>query len=141
MLQEGVNSLLAAAPTIQAILGTPATRSDGSTGIWPVTVPIGKPLPALVYMKVGGHEINSLDGRGELRVSRIQISPYAETYADVANLCEAAKDVLCNFQGKLDDGTEVDSMFLVLELDAYESTPKIFHAPFDVEIQYRNATA
>jgi hypothetical protein len=139
MLQEGLNALLLNAPTLQAILGTPATRADGSTGIFPVTLPQGAPLPAVTYEKVSGHEIDSMDGRGELRVSRIGISCYGESYADAATTVEAAKDVLIGFRGLLEDGTQVDRVSLVLEHDAFEPVPKIFQSPFDVEIWYRNA--
>jgi hypothetical protein len=139
MLQEGINALLVNAPALQAILGTPTTRADGSTGIFPVTLPQGAPLPAVAYLRISGHEIDSMDGRGELRVSRIQISCFGESYADVAETVEAAKDVLIGFQGLLEDGTQVDRVGMVLESDAFEPIPKLFHSPFDVEIWYRNA--
>jgi hypothetical protein len=139
MLQEGINALLASDPGIQALVGTPLSRPDGTTGVFPVTLPQGAPLPAIAYLRIAGHEIDTLDGRGELRVSRIQISCFGQTYADVAKTAEAAKDALVGFHGILEEGTEVDYVTMVLENDAYEPVPKIFHSPFDVEVWYRNA--
>jgi hypothetical protein len=139
MLQEGLYSLLVGSTPLQAILGTPATRADGSTGVFPVTLPQGAPLPAIVYLVLAGHEIDSMDGRGELRVARVQISPYAEIYGDAATCREVAKDLLLGFQGILEDGTQIDRVALLLANDAFEPVPKIYHTPFDVEIWYRNA--
>jgi len=141
MLQEGLVSRFAADPGITALIGTPQSRPDGSNGVFPVTMPQGAPLPCIVYMKVAGHEIDSMDGRGELRVSRVQIAGYGTQYGDAAKTAEAAKDAIVGFKGLLDDGTQIDAVFLVLESDAFESVPKIYQEPFDVEIWYRNANS
>jgi hypothetical protein len=139
MLQEALYQLLIASPAIQAIVGTPATRADGSTGVFPVILPQGAPLPAIIYLVLAEHEIDSMDGRGKLRVARVQVSPFGEVYADAATCREAAKDLLVGFQGILGDGTQIDRVALLLANDAFEPVPKIYHTPFDVEIWYRNA--
>jgi hypothetical protein len=141
VLQEGLHALLAGASGVQAIVGTPQNRTDGTDGIFPATMPKNAPLPGMVYARIAGHEIDSMDGRGELRVSRIQISAFSGIYADVATLIEAAKDAIIGFHGQLSEGTEVDAAFLVLEQDAFEAVPKIFHSLFDVEVWFRNAAS
>jgi hypothetical protein len=142
MLQEGLHALFAAYQDIVAIVGDETTRDDKKDGVFPVTVPKGSGLPALIYALIAGHEWDSQDGRGELTVSRVQISGFAADtqtasgYSLAAQLREAAKDAIIGFKGLLPDGTEVHSAFLMLEQDTFESVPKIYQSLFDVEITH-----
>lgn len=138
-MQIGLEKLLASDPDVQDAVGTSASRGDNSNGIFPVQMPQGAPLPCLVYSRVAGHEIDTLDGRGELKVSRIQISAFGEHYSEAEAASSAAKDAFVGFRGALEDGTEIDAVFLVLENDSFEQVPKIYQVAFDVEVWYRNA--
>jgi hypothetical protein len=140
VILEGVVSLYANDADLLAIIGTSDTRGDSTNGIFPLLMPTATPMPALVYARVAGHEIDTMDGRGELKVMRLQTSAYAESGKDAINTAEAAKKVIVGFRGVLSDGTEVDNVILLLDLDHYEPVLKLYHSHFDVEIWYRNAT-
>jgi hypothetical protein len=146
MLEEGIYARLAADTGLQAILGTPDTRVDLTTGIFPGLILHDSDLPSLVYLQVHGDEMSTFDGRGELRSARIQLSSYSDDYAGAKRAGKAVKDALLGFQGKLDDGTEVDSILLVAEIDSFVKSPSatqeaggrsMFHTAVDVEIWYR----
>ena len=146
MLQQGLHALFAADEGIVAFVGDETTRSDSKDGVFPVTVPKGSVLPALTYALIAGHEWDSQDGRGELGISRVQISGFAADtqtasgYSLAAQLREAAKDAIVGFKGLLPDGTEVHAAFLMLEQDTFESVPKIYQSLFDVEIIHSKAS-
>jgi Protein of unknown function (DUF3168) len=146
MLQEGLHALLANDSAVQTIVGVP--RTDGRDGVFPVTIPKNAPLPAMVYARIAGHENDTLDGRGDLRITRFQISCYATDtstasgYDLAAALTAAAKDAILGFHGTLpdDDGTEVDDIVLVLEQETFDAVSKNFQSLFDVEVWFRNAS-
>ena len=140
MLQTGIEALLSADQALEVALGVP--RSDGFSGIFPVQMPQGAPLPSIVYTRIAGHEIDTLDGRGELKVSRIQFSAYANHYGEADAAAILAKEAFVGFRGKLPDAeeTEVDQVMLVLETDSFDHTLKIYQVSFDVEIWFRNGS-
>jgi len=138
MLQTGIEALFSQDPAVQVAVGVP--RSDGFSGVFPVQMPQGAPLPALVYTRIAGHEIDTLDGRGELKVSRIQFSAYAAHYGEADAAAIAAKELFVGFRGDLPEGTEIDNVMLVLENDAFDHTLKIYQVSFDVEIWFRNGS-
>jgi hypothetical protein len=139
MLEEGLNALLAGASTITAIVGTPATRTDKpkpTTGIFPVQMPEGTPLPALVYSQISGEGNPSYDGANSLHQCRISFGCYGSSYGDSKRLQRAVRQLLEGFHATLSDGTPVDNAVLVLELDAFEDAPFSFNAPIDFLLVY-----
>ncbi|HLZ10430.1 MAG TPA: DUF3168 domain-containing protein [Chloroflexota bacterium] len=147
MLEEGIYTLLANSTAVTDQLGT--ARVDQTTGIFPGLIKAGSDLPALVYLQVHGEEMQTFDGRGELRSARVQLSAYGDAYGDAKRTAKAVKDTLIGFAGTLDDGTEVDSIHLVSEMDNFVKTPtptqetggrSLYHTAIDVEIWYREAS-
>jgi hypothetical protein len=149
MLEVGVYTLLANATVLQDQLGTPQTRVDQTTGIFPGLIQEGSDLPALVYLQIHGDEMQTFDGRGELRSARVQLSSYGSMYGDAKLTAKAVKDTLIGFQGTLDDGTQVDSISLVSEMDSFVKAPattqetggrSLYHTAVDVEVWYRESS-
>jgi hypothetical protein len=136
-LQTGIEAFVSADPDFKTAVEIDGPRTD--SGVFPVQMPQGAQLPCLVYARIAGHEIDSLDGRGELRVSRVQFSAFGLHYGEAVATANAAKDAFIGFQGTLPDGTEVDAVFLVLENDVFEQVPRIYQVIFDGEIWFRNA--
>ena len=146
MLTDGLASLLAGEPTITAIIGTPATRAakpmlekPATTGIFLQQLPEGAPLPVIVFMQTEGVPIaDSMDGADPLHEARIAFTPQAKT-ARMAKLLQVTlRRFLEGYRGTLVDGTEIDSVVLASELDAFEYTTFTFHAPIDFRILYRD---
>jgi hypothetical protein len=140
MLADGLFSLLANADTIVAIVGTPQTRQEKSktTGIFKVQMPEGAAMPAVIISQIAGESLFSMDGPNALRFVRYQFSCYGSTPAAAASLQRAVRRVLENFTGTLNDGSEVDTMECILEMEVFEEAPFIFSAPVDVRIAFRD---
>jgi hypothetical protein len=149
MLQEGLYSLLIASDLITAIVGTPQSRGDGTlpvfpggeqpatTGVFGGHLPKAIVLPALVISEIhGGASVFSMDGPANMLFSRVQFSCFGNTYAQAKTLARAVRLLLEQFTGALPDGTVVDSMYRVAELDAFEDSVSIFHTPVDIEVIY-----
>lgn len=136
MLGEGINQTLLAASPITAIIGTPATRKDGRSGIWPVQMPEAATYPAIVFSQISGDGNPSYDGANSLHQCRISFGCYGKNYADSKRLQVAVRQLFEGFHGVLPDGTPVDNVILELELDAFEDAPFSYNAPIDFLFVY-----
>jgi Protein of unknown function (DUF3168) len=136
MLHEGLESLLANAPAITALLGTPATRPDKTIGIFPGMIPKGAGRPAIVYTYVHNESLMTLDGPDPYHTARLQFSCHASKYDDAKRLARAVAQTLEAFTGTLIEGTDVQNMQSLTEMDTFQETPFLFSTPIDFEIQY-----
>jgi hypothetical protein len=141
MLGEGINQFLLAASTITAIIGTPATRKDGRSGIWPVQMPEASTMPAIVLSQISGEGNPSHDGANALHQCRISFGCYGSNYGDSKRLQRAIRQLFEAYHGTLPDGTPVDNAILVLELDAFEDAPFSYNAPIDFQFVYADTAA
>lgn len=141
MLVEGIYQYLIASSSITAIVGTPATRKDLKTGVWPIQLPEASPLPALVYSQISGDGNPSLDGGNQLHQCRVEFACYADNYLDAKKLQRAIRQLLEGLHGTFPDGTPIDNVILVLETDAFEEAPFIFNAPIDFTMVYADVPA
>ena len=137
MLGQGLYSFLAAAPTITALVGTPNNRADSTTGIFPLQMPEGTPLPALVIQEIAGTGIVTMDGASGLWTSRVQFDSYGKTLADAATLAKATRLLLEGMNATLPDGTEVDVASVLHRQDDFEFAPFIFRALLELDFWYR----
>jgi hypothetical protein len=126
MLVEGIAAYLAADSGMRAQLGTPSTRSDKSTGIWPVQAPDEVPSPWVVYQQVSGQPLQtSFQGTGRLHTARLRFTCYGSTYKEAKALANALKLAMISLNGTLPAGqAEVHGSWLSLELDQAEPMPR-----------------
>jgi hypothetical protein len=137
MLAEGlVNLLLSDGPTV-AILGMKAARG-GTTGIFAGSMPEGTVLPAIVYVDVHAADEMTLDGPDAFTMQRMQFSCYGNSYADAKRLAAAVRNAFESVQGALSDGSQVDSIHRVGEMDAFEDAPFSYATHLDFEAAYRD---
>lgn len=141
MLYDGIQKILANAPTIVAILGEPSARKKKTSGIYPVEIPEGEQMPAIAYSTAAGEGFNTLDGATSSGTARIQFACFGDSGRNAAVLARAVRQLLQGFNGTLPDGTEVDTVLFSFELDAYEYAPGIFQHTIDLEFLYRDVGA
>jgi|SRR5579864_2069521 len=144
MLQEGLVNLLLNDTATVAFLGTPGERQleDGNnkptTGIFVGDLPEGTPLPAIAYLDIHSEGAMTMDGPDPFTITRIQFSCYGANYADSKHLARRVRQVLEAFTGTLNEGTEIDSIHRVSEIDRFEDVPFGWLTAVDVEIAYRD---
>lgn len=142
MLVEGLQTVLAADATMQTQLGTPANRSDKSTGIFPVQAPDEVPAPWLVYQQISGNPLQeSMQGTGRLTTSRWRFTCYGSTYKQAKVLAKTLRLVILALDGAMagaQSHTEVHGAWHRLELDDAEPMPRgtIYATHLDFEIVY-----
>lgn len=110
MIDAGLTSLLAADSNIAAILQAAPVAADANwspaSGIFQIVIPEDRrKFPCLSYQFVGGSSGNTLDGRGGIQTSRVQIDCWAITAIAAKQLGDAVRQCLDNYQGTLSDGT------------------------------------
>jgi hypothetical protein len=122
MLLEGIHIKLAASTRMRAQLGTPSTRGDHTTGIYPVLAPKECTVPFLVWLQLIGETTTSFDGANRLQSGRFRFKCYATSALGAKKLAEALKQELLGFYGTLTDSeqTQVEGCWLVLESDVME---------------------
>lgn len=140
MLTEGFYAVLAANTALQALLGTTTTRSDSSTGIFPMLAPDEVPMPYIVYQQVSGSPLQeSMAGTGALTTSRWRFSSYGTTYSGAKELARVLNQIMLSLDGELPAGeAEVHGVWLKLNADDSEPIPHgtIYANHLDYEINY-----
>jgi hypothetical protein len=139
MLVEGLQNYLAANAALQTLLGTPATRSDHGTGIFPTQAPEEVPQPWIVLSQVSGQPLQeSYAGTGRLATSRWRFSCYGSSYKQAKSLAQALREAMIALAGTTAGNCFVEGSWIRLELDSAEPMPKntIFVTHVDAEINY-----
>jgi hypothetical protein len=140
MLIEGIYAVLSTNAALQALLGTAASRSDSTTGIFPALAPSEVPMPYIVYQQVAGQPLQeSMAGTGALTTSRFRFTCYGTTYSGAKELARVLNQVMISIDGPLPAGeAEVHGVWLKLNADDSEPIPHgtIYANHLDYEINY-----
>lgn len=122
MLVEGLQNYLANNGGVTGVLGTPGTRGDSTTGIFPIMA-IGEPTaPYLVYSQVGGApQTISMQGTNALQNARWRFSCHGSTYKQAKELAKYVSQALYTLYGTLAAGeAEVHGSWKRSEIDTAE---------------------
>ena len=144
MLAEGLVALLLADTNTLALLGTPSARQTESedniatSGIFAGQMPKAAVLPAVVYVGIHDEGQMTMDGPDAFTIGRMQFSCYGEVYKDAKHLARAVRQAFEAFQGTLSEGTQIDSIHRVGEVDIFADAPQAYATHVDFEIQYRD---
>jgi Protein of unknown function (DUF3168) len=140
VIADGLYAVLASAGAVIDIVGTPQTRTEQmkTTGIFKVQMPEGAAMPAVVFSQIAGESLMTMDGPDPLRFVRYQFNCYGKSPADAAALQRAVRRTLENFTGTMADGSQVDDMECVLEMETFEDAPFLFNASVDMRIAFRD---
>jgi hypothetical protein len=121
MIEQTVYTVLSANTAVQAIVGAK---------IYPLVMPEGVAVPALVYQKVGTTVVNSLEGFSGIESVRLQFSCYAPTLLQAKQLALAVSNAL--------DGAAVLKSTRTMELDGQDPETKNFRVVVDFNIWQRS---
>ena len=138
MLVEGLITLLVADSGFQAAMGT---RSDNTNGIFSGQAPEGAPMPLLVFGYVYEENLMTMDGPDAFTTARLEFWAQGGSYAQAKKLARAARKAFEAFQGTLSDGSEVDSMRRISELDTFQETPFLYLTSVEIEALYRDLSS
>jgi hypothetical protein len=144
MFESDFYGLLSGDETLQALLGNStsplATRADGKSGIYPVSLPEAGAVPAaIVWMIISGNSIDTMEGCNATGPRRIQIDVYAAEYEVAKAVAAEVKSLLCGYWGILAGGGYLSSVILNLEQDMFEDVPLLFRAILDFSLMYTDA--
>ena len=139
MLVEGLQTALANDAGLQSFIGTPSTRSDKTTGIFPLVAPEQVPMPYVVMQQVSGSPVSSMEGTNRLTLTRWRFSCYGTTYKQAKQLARALKMAMISLNGPLPSGNAVImGSWAVMETDDLEVVPHatIYTVHSDFNINY-----
>jgi hypothetical protein len=135
MLAEGIIALL---QQDAGVIAKAATRGDGKAAIFAGQAPEAAPMPLSVYGFAYEENLMTMDGPSAFTKARIEIWNQAEGYLDAKKLARAVKVCLENFQGTLSEGTEVDSIHRISEVDTFQDAPFLYLTATEYEVLFRD---
>ena len=95
-IEKAIVALITGDDDISAIIGT---------DLWPVYLPQGAGLPAIVYKQIGETDDLTLEGAAGLPDGRFQFTIFAATHASCRDLTAALKLLLSDYSGVSADVT------------------------------------
>lgn len=127
LIEQALATHLANDSGISAIVGT---------RIYAGLRPQKSPLPSIVYSRVSGVRIESLQGSSGLARPRFQIDCCGKSYPAVKNLAEAIRLSLEGFRGTMGGGggVVVQCVRYLGDIDFYSDDEEIFRVALDFEI-------
>lgn len=129
-----VNRILSASTAITAIV--PAARI-----LTCLELPLRTALPAINVSRISGIPSQFVDGRGRLRVERVQVMVHAATDATKAQLLQLARDAMPEGPGAI-GGVWVSSIVVDIEgPDLSQPEAGIFEAPQDFIVNWYEPAA
>jgi hypothetical protein len=135
MLAEGLITLLRADSGVIAA----NTRADGSIGqIFAGQMPPEALPPVTVYGFAYEENEMTMDGPDAFSKARIELWHQGADYAQAKKLARAVRKCLENFRGTLSDGSEVDSIRRISELDTFQDAPFLYLTSVEYEVSYRD---
>jgi hypothetical protein len=138
MISDGIFTRLSGSQRIQALVGMPAARADKTAGSFYNQAPEEADSPLIVFSQVAAVGNMTLDGNEAFMYSRWQFSCYSIVAREAKALARAVRLEFEGYQGKLSDGTEVDSIALASEVDLFDPSPKLHHVAIDLDFYYRD---
>jgi Protein of unknown function (DUF3168) len=135
MLAVGLFALLTADSGFQAAMGT---RTDGTTGIFAGQAPEGAPTPLVVYGFAYEENAMTMDGPDVFTTARIEFWVQGSSFLQAKTLARAIRNAFENFQGTLSDGSQVDSIHRISELDTFQDAPFLYLTSQEYQVQYRD---
>lgn len=99
--------------------------------IFPVRIPEGATLPALVYHKVSDPSLHSKDGDMNLNRPRFQFTAWADKYADAKAAIKAVRTALQGYTGPTLQGVTVPEIICDSEQDLNDPQSLEFGASLD----------
>jgi hypothetical protein len=140
MLIEALQTALAADAGMQSFLGTPTSRSDQTTGIFPVQAIDQPTLPFLVLSQVSGEPLEtSMRGTGRLTSERWRFSFCGSTYKQAKKFAKYGRAFVISIIGEQPAGScDIQGAWIKLEADDAESLGKgtMWQSHIDVQFNY-----
>jgi len=88
-LEAAIYDVLKSASAITALVG-----GRVSPRIYPVTIPAGKAMPAVVFQQINGTVGHTCDGDGDLRTDTVQVTSWDDDPDGARSLAEAVRTAL-----------------------------------------------
>ncbi len=88
-LEAAIYDILSKAADVTALVGGAV-----SPRIYPLTIPQGKPMPAVVYQQIGSGVEFTCEGDGDLRTDRVQITCWDDDPDGARTLAEAVRTAM-----------------------------------------------
>lgn len=140
MLVDALELVLSSNAPLQTLLGSPTSRTDSTTGIYPMLA-IGQPtMPYVVFQQVTGDPLQeSMQGTGRLHTGRWRFSCYGTTYRNAKLVAQALREAMISFFGYYAvQQVSIEGCWWKMEADDTEPLPKgtLYATHVDFEINY-----
>jgi hypothetical protein len=138
--EEGLFFFLNVSPALRALTFTSGAFFDGTNcRVYPGQIDENSILPALAFVRVGGHRMLTMGGVEGLVRGRFQFTAAGTIYDDPVVLMESVISLLDGFRGSFPNGVIVQVAEVVLDpFDEFSAEARLFSRHCDFEIVYQN---
>jgi len=126
---------MSAEKVIYSILKNDSEVSAVTTRIFPVILPQGASLPAIVYQQVSDPSFKDIAGVTNYGNTRMQINIFSGKYSEAKSLTKKVKSALNNYSGIVDT-TDVHQITVEDEIDDFEPTTQFYRVIVDVIVRF-----
>jgi len=128
-IEEGIRYILINDTDVAALI---------SARVYPMLMPQGYTLPAIVYQRISVDRPHTLDqGPVGRAIGRFQVDCYAETYAAVNELANKVRLALDGFKGDMgSQSVSVGGIHLMSDRDLFEEATEIYRVTHDYFVPY-----
>lgn len=126
---------MSAEKIIYKILSTDAGVIAVTNRIYPVNLPQGANLPAIVYQQISDPSYKDIAGVTNYGNTRMQLSIFSGTFSAAKDLAKKVRAALNNYSGTV-DATEVHRITVEDEIDDFEPTTQFYRIIVDTIVRY-----
>lgn len=106
--------------------------------IYPVRLPDEVDLPALSFFRAATETSHTHDGPSGLTGPLFQVSVWAKSYLEAAEIADLVRLALDGFKGS-QANVEISGIFLRTQHDTFEDATRIYQRPMDFEVWHAEA--
>jgi hypothetical protein len=106
------------------IFGLLQSNTAAGSRVYPLTLPQSPVYPAVTYQQISSTATHAMGGDDPLRIVRVQVNSWAETYADAQALAAEVAATMSRYRGTLADVRVLD-ILLDNEIPLYDSDANV----------------
>lgn len=110
---------------------------ENGVKVYPSRLPQDVTLPAVMYRRISGQRIRSIDGATGLAKPRFELNAYAESYVEAKNLANEMRTLFDGFRGVIGAGTLVENIVFDNDQDTFDDDTGLERVIIDVGVWHQ----
>ena len=110
---------------------------SGTIKCYPIRLPQDVTLPAMMYRRISGQRIRSIQGPTGLAHPLIELSVYSKSYLEAKELAAEVRVLLDGFRGVIGSGSLVENIIIENDQDTFDDDTGIYRIILDAIVWHQ----